>query len=304
MLPAVRQTPGEPALRTAAGATRTMRADVARSRTLRPSFFSSFTLAQVSRDCRLFFEGLWVEADDEGRLIDSPKMLAGAIFPHDDDVTREVADGWMDDLVRVGAIVRYEAAGGRYAAITHFAVHQRPPHPTPSRLPAPPADTPPRPNSDVAPDDSRDFRESSREARENSRLGLGLGLGSGLGLLFTDSQASESGELLATDAPVPEPPGFDEFWTGYPRKVGKPSALKAWKRIPPTQHLPLTAGLSRWKRYWQASRTAAEHIPHPATWLNDRRWEDEIPTASVGPPARVSGDPLAEYRRRHDLEGA
>ena len=111
---------------------------MARSRTIRPSFFTSFSLAKVSRDARLFFTGLWIEADDDGRLIDSPKLLAGSIFPHDSDVTAKKVTRWLDELVGIGAVARYEAGGGQYLLIPGFAEHQKVPHPSPSKLPPPP----------------------------------------------------------------------------------------------------------------------------------------------------------------------
>lgn len=74
---------------------------------------------------------------------------------------------------------------------------------------------------------------------------------------------------------------FDDFWNAYPRKVGKPSAQKAWKKIPPrTRYDNLMAGLERWKQtdQWQTETL----IPHPATFLNDRRWENTPPARSTG----------------------
>ena len=65
--------------------------------------------------------------------------------------------------------------------------------------------------------------------------------------------------------------GFAEFWEAYPRKVGKPSATRAWKRLKAAeksavmQHLAAQPYESRPK----------DKIPHPSTYLNDRRWEDE-----------------------------
>jgi hypothetical protein len=280
---------------------------VARARTLRPGFFTSFTLAQVSRDCRLFFEGLWVEADDEGRLIDSPKRLAGAIFPHDDDVEAANADHWLNELVRIEAIVRYRADGGRYIVITGFAEHQKPPHAAPSKLPPPPDSVPPADSRDMqedsrdTPEDSRDTPEDSGVSPEDSRLCLCLGLCSCSGLLLTGPAGESDAPPPGTSAVDPEPPpGFAGFWVAYPRKVGKPGATKAWKRIPPAEHPAVMAGLERWNRYWQAARTGSEHIPHPATWLNDCRWHDATPAARAG-PAGSAVDPLDEYRRRHGL---
>jgi len=67
---------------------------------------------------------------------------------------------------------------------------------------------------------------------------------------------------------------FSTFWDSYPRKVSKPSALKAWKKatLPP---LPdILASLERHKASDQWKNP--QFIPHPATWINGCRWQDEI----------------------------
>jgi len=69
-------------------------------------------------------------------------------------------------------------------------------------------------------------------------------------------------------------PAFDEFWRTYPRRIAKLAAWKAWQgwacdgipELLPALRLQLPAFCKR----------DIEHIPHPATWLNARRWEDEI----------------------------
>jgi hypothetical protein len=67
---------------------------------------------------------------------------------------------------------------------------------------------------------------------------------------------------------------FEEFWQAYPRKVGKPAALKAWKRIRNATPETVIAGVQPWSSSWTAMKTDIKFVPHPATWLNDRRWED------------------------------
>lgn len=69
---------------------------------------------------------------------------------------------------------------------------------------------------------------------------------------------------------------FDVFWAAYPRKVAKQDALKAWKklRLVNGDFERVMAALESAKRSDWAQRSA-EHIPHPATWLNGRRFEDE-----------------------------
>ena len=66
----------------------------------------------------------------------------------------------------------------------------------------------------------------------------------------------------------------------YPRKIGKPAALRAIGRaLKTTDADSITDGLARWIAYWTASQTVECWIPHPATWINQRRWEDAPPAA-------------------------
>jgi hypothetical protein len=114
---------------------------VTRIRTIKPTFWTSQTLGRVSRDARLVFAGLFNEADDEGRMADAPKRLAGAVCPFDEDVTAEWMSKRLDELASVGAIVRYEVDGARFIAIPQFTAHQVINRATKSLIPAPPEDS-------------------------------------------------------------------------------------------------------------------------------------------------------------------
>ena len=72
---------------------------------------------------------------------------------------------------------------------------------------------------------------------------------------------------------------FTEFWAAYPRKAGKQAALKAWGKIKPDAalHAKIMAAVEQQKRSAQWKRDAGQYIPHPTTWLNQGRWEDELP---------------------------
>jgi hypothetical protein len=78
--------------------------------------------------------------------------------------------------------------------------------------------------------------------------------------------------------------GFDKFWKAYPRRVAKPDAIKAWKRLSLTavDVDKVLAGLDEWKGSDQWERDNGRYVPHPATFLNQRRWEDEVPKKEVG----------------------
>lgn len=69
---------------------------------------------------------------------------------------------------------------------------------------------------------------------------------------------------------------FDEFWIAYPRKVAKAVARKAFMRLTEQQQLDACKAIDEHCLYWKTKETELEFIPHPATWLNQERWEDEL----------------------------
>lgn len=69
--------------------------------------------------------------------------------------------------------------------------------------------------------------------------------------------------------------GFSQFWLNFPKKVGKGAAEKAWQKLKPPLEVVLTA-IKQQKETDQWSRENGQFIPHPATWLNQKRWEDEV----------------------------
>lgn len=76
-----------------------------------------------------------------------------------------------------------------------------------------------------------------------------------------------------------KPEQFDSFWDVYPRKVNKRDAQKAWASLNPTDELVeriVEDVKQRIKIDW-ASREK-RYIPHPATYINGARWEDEHTT--------------------------
>ena len=67
---------------------------------------------------------------------------------------------------------------------------------------------------------------------------------------------------------------FEEFWRHYPRKVAKPVAFKAWMREVNGDQEKVIAWVEAMKKIgWQDE----QFIPHPSTFLNQRRWEDPLP---------------------------
>jgi hypothetical protein len=74
--------------------------------------------------------------------------------------------------------------------------------------------------------------------------------------------------------------GFSHFWKAYPRRVGKGAARKIWQKIKPDEDLlcRMIAAVERQKLSAQWQKDGGQYIPHPSTWLNHERWEDEYQT--------------------------
>jgi len=67
---------------------------------------------------------------------------------------------------------------------------------------------------------------------------------------------------------------FENFWSLYPRKVAKKAAMKAFEKVKSNQDVVLSRLKNTITTEWAGKEI--RFIPHPATWLNGERWEDEL----------------------------
>ena len=86
------------------------------------------------------------------------------------------------------------------------------------------------------------------------------------------SRASRSTEV---------PDGFEDFWERYPRKTSKTVAIRAWSKLQPDAELreKMFTALEVHKKSRQWSKDGGEYIPYPASWINQKRWTDQVITA-------------------------
>jgi uncharacterized protein YdaU (DUF1376 family) len=68
--------------------------------------------------------------------------------------------------------------------------------------------------------------------------------------------------------------GFEEFYAAYPKKEGRATAAKAFDKVDAPIGI-LMAALSWQRRGKQWTKDGGAYIPLPASWLNQRRWEDQ-----------------------------
>lgn len=87
------------------------------------------------------------------------------------------------------------------------------------------------------------------------------------------------------------PTDFQSFWASYPRKIAKGTAYAAWRKAIASGADPgeLLAAVGQYATSRVGRETEKAYLPHPATWLNGRRWEDDREDWNIDPNAK-SGD--------------
>jgi hypothetical protein len=183
---------------------------VARIRSIKPQAFTSESLASRSRDARWAFAGLWTYCDDDGYGKADPRLIKGALFPLDDDVTPSVVTEYLDELSREDdpLICRYEVDGRTYLHVISWE-HQSIQKKTGSKLPRCPIHCSTEPPSDPYEGVPPDLQEP-----------YGSATGGG-----TETYAGEQGTGSKEEGrrkEVPQPPAADAAADAPP----KPSADK------------------------------------------------------------------------------
>jgi hypothetical protein len=264
-----------------------------RSRLLKPNFFRDEDLASLEPLAQLLFAGLWCVADRDGRLENRPRLIRSDVFPTRDDVTSNDVARWIDALVNIHVIVRYEVDGKSYLQVKNFNKHQKiSPKEARSTLPAPPDVTATAPqlhsNGGAVVVQFRSEAEAEAEAEAST-----------LSSREFRHRANDARRRRARLTRLPSA-SFDRFWAAYPNRTHRLDAEKAWRALDPPPDLvdQIIAAIEVWKTHRQwADR---QFIPYPATWLRRRLWEDEFVSTAGQAAQAATSDTLASLRRQHE----
>lgn len=76
---------------------------------------------------------------------------------------------------------------------------------------------------------------------------------------------------------------FEAFWNAYPKKVNKKKSKDKFYKICKNEETfnAIMKGLEIYKNSKEWKVNNGQFIPHPSTWLNGERWNDEINATSV-----------------------
>jgi len=250
---------------------------VARIRSIKPELRTSLTAAEWPREVRYFWTLLWGYLDDHGRGVDNNRLILADCFPLDRDLDEHIIDSWLDMFTMPGAgndcgpLCRYEVKGKHYLHATNWREHQKPSHPTDSRIPQCPLhEAPSGTNGQVNEASGTSPEALAKTPRPTPETFVPE-------QLIGDVVRDVDGEVVVEST---EPlPGFGEFWNHWPRKVSKPDARKAWDKAISKNRGDPAAIVKAAVSYAERCRLVGQDpkfIPHPATWLNRESWGDDL----------------------------
>jgi len=236
-----------------------------RSRNIKPGFYKNEDLAECSCWARLIFPGLWMMADKNGVLENRPKRIKAELLPFDSVEIEPL----IDELEARMLVVRFEKNGASCLWIPGFSKHQSP-HYSEKSIGILPPD-----KQEIA---GEQERKTLGIVRDHSRNDPSMIDGSNHSSLLNPSLLNHESIDPPARRTLGDPPGFAEFWAAYPRRVAKAAAVKAFAKLRADDDLlrKILAGLSEAKRSPGWLKDGGQFVPHPASWLNGRRWEDQL----------------------------
>lgn len=250
---------------------------MARIRTIKPEFFTDEDMAILSPLARLFYIGLWCEADREGRLEWKLKTLKWKYLPEDDCDIESIGKELLDS----GRVILYTAENRLCALIPSFNKHQHiNVREAASKLPAPVSTKRVRARASTDTADTKPV-----DAR-----------GEGKGRELVEEGKEEPPKSPRGD----EHESFGDFFKAYPsrgkaanpRKPAAKAHLAAIKRgADPAELIRLAPTAASVEKH------GTEFVPQSTTWLNEDRWKD-VPALTVVAPAEDPED--ARWKLRID----
>lgn len=270
-------------------------------RLLKDSICTSETIDALDWIGEVTFYRLLVNCDDYGVMDARPKILKSRLFPLKEDIISDDMIIVLRQLESAGLIRTYKVGGKPFLQVTNWAEHQRVrdskhKYPTPDD-----ADEEEEPETEETSTDCGDSEQSAQTRGDSRRLAATCGETLRLAARAGAESESESESISKTSVTRTRArdtdPAFDLFWTEYPNKKAKPAAAKAWAKLKPDEGLTkqIMDGLAKWKRSDQWTRDDGRFIPYPATWLNGRRWEDDV---GVAKPTQKAQVPAQQYAQR------
>lgn len=247
---------------------------MARIRTIKPEFWRSPDIMQLSIFERLLFIGLWNLADDEGRGVFDPNAIAADLFLAEyslnahgvlTDVSNAFCEYQKRDMVHV-----YEVENRQFFQISHWKDHQTVNRATKSKIP------PLTSGNEISfhkHEDSLNTHGALTPGTGNREQGTGNMNNSCPTAVGRASGNPKSGD----PKPRKYSPEFQRFWKIYPRREHKAKAAtrfeQACKRATVEE---IIAGAQEYAAWCERNAVERKFIKLAEGWLSADAWEDEL----------------------------
>ena len=263
------------------------------NRIIKESICVSEQIDELSAFEEVFFYRLLVNCDDYGCMDAREKVLSAKLFPLRAIRANEIMKT-VNRLAEIGLIALYDVDDHPYLKVLKWADHQRVriskhkyPEPTEEQIAA-------------SCGNSRQVAANCGELRQDA-ASCGL----------NPIQSNPNTNLNPNPNPTrtreeksPDDSLFALFWNAYPRKEGKENARKAFSKLNVDGGLMdiLLKAIEKQKGSAQWQESGGQFIPYPATWLNGKRWEDEVKPASAVEKKPVKKAPAQQYEQREYVD--
>lgn len=242
---------------------------MARKRMIDPNYWSDDKIIELNHRQRLLYIALWNFADDSGILKFSPRSIKAKVFPADnidiDTIKHDLYQFIEYSLIKVSKCKNL-------IQITNWSSYQKINRPTPSNYEFEPIDA----------DSLTIFIEEIHGVLTEQSL-------NNHGTLTDDSLPIEVNRIEVnrieknrTEHQNPKNDfegvcfDFESFWKTYPRKQSKQVAKDRINKLSLKTKKLIVEVLPAHIKYWKDAGTEPEHIPLLSTWINQKRWEDDL----------------------------
>ena len=219
---------------------------MARKRVISPNIWTDEKFLQLPMEGRLFFIGLLNFADDDGIFINSSITLKCQIFPAD-NITLELLESYLNTMVGLKILEKgTDVDDNPLLKFKNWATHQKINHPTPTKYVFTPLIEKKRSPKVELTEDSR-----STPAQYN------------INNINKDNINKGANE-------------FAQVWKVYPKKKNKERSKKAYDNLKKKELDAFTKGLKEHVEYWSVHQIDLQFIPLLSTFINGKRYNDEL----------------------------
>lgn len=233
------------------------------NRIIKESICTSDSIDKLTWFEEAMFYRLIVNCDDYGRFDGRAAVIKSRLFPLKDNITVKAVEAAIKKLVSVELVTLYVFEGKPYLHLPTWDSHQQI-RAKRSKYPSP---------------DEADKVICNHMISDDIRCARNP----------IQSESNPNTESESECAGAERDRVFNEFWSAYPKKVGKKDAQRAFAKVPKAEWPKLIPAVERQKKSKQWQKDDGQYIPNPSTWLNQGRWDDEVNEVDNSRPAHIKG---------------